>query len=52
MSQDVRIRDYFSKPKGVCEQINLGNADTGDMIAHICSDAVCCFLTGSVNVKH
>jgi hypothetical protein len=27
VSKDVRIRGYFSKPKGISEQKSLGNAD-------------------------
>jgi len=27
VSKDVRIRDYFSNPKGVCKQLSLGNTN-------------------------
>jgi len=29
VSKDVKIRGYFSKSKGVCEQKSLGTSDLG-----------------------
>jgi hypothetical protein len=52
MSKDVRVRGYFSKPKAVCGQENLGNTVLWDMmllsVVQIYKNSGCTYSFASV----